>query len=189
MKTIKRIFSFVPPFVLWLMLCVLVWGFVFTRITDAAPADKLLICVDTQAPGGTQLASYLEERLPDTLRMVQVRPFTYAMFDGDALRGADLFIVKASHAEAYREWFSPLPESLRSEENILSLDGVPLGILSYDAAAGKGVAGPYIQYAVPGEEAEDYYLFFGGTSLHNAEMENAVDDLAADAARLLLAME
>ena len=189
MKAIKRIFSFVPPFALWLMLCVLVWGFVFLRITDAPRENKLVICIDADVPGDTALAVYLEERLPKEVRMVQARPFTYAMFDSDALRQADLFIVKASHIADYRDWFAPLPESLRETTGALTVDGAALGLPAYEAETGQGVAAQYVRYASPGEEAEDYYLVFGASSLHNAEREQASDDWAKDAALLLVAMQ
>ena len=189
MKTLKRILSFVPPFVLWAMLCVLVWGFVFTRVTDTDPKNKIVLCVDAEVPGDTALASVLEEELAGRVRMAQVRPFTYAMFDGETLTRADLFIVRASNAETYREWFAPLPAAFQEEEALLLLDGRPAGIRAYDAAEGRGITTEYIRYLVPGAAQEDYYLFFGAESLHNAELPAAVDDLAAEAARLLLKMQ
>lgn len=189
MKKLKRILSMVPPLALWAMLCVLVWGFVFIQITDTAAENKLVLCIDTEVPGDTALASVLEEELGDRLKMVQVKPFTYAMFDGETLTKADLFIVRCSHMEAYRDWFAPLPEMFREEASLYTLAGVPLGVRAYDAKEGRGITTEYIKYLVPGEPQEDYYLVFGAASRHNGEMENAADDLAADAARLLLKMQ
>lgn len=187
MKIIKRVLALIPPLTLWLMLCALVWGFVFTRITDARPEDKLAIYVDAETPGGTALAVALEDALGGQVRLVQVRPFSYAMFYGEALRSADLYIVRASDIETYRDWFAPLPGAL-AEDASLTADGVPLGIQVYDAETRQGIAEAYITYQKPGEAQEDCYLVFGASSRHNPDSDGAVDGLAVEAARLLLAM-
>ena len=38
MSNVKRFLGAVPLLVLWLLVSIFVWGFVFTRITDAPPA-------------------------------------------------------------------------------------------------------------------------------------------------------
>ena len=48
MGKIRKFFSLVPVLILWLMLSVLVWGFVFTRITDTDPAHKITLFVDSE---------------------------------------------------------------------------------------------------------------------------------------------
>ena len=162
MKTIKRLLALVPAFAVWLIACVLLWGFVFTRITDAPAEQKIVICVDAPVENATGLAVELENRLGGRIRMVQVRPFTYAMFDGDALRKADLFIVPASHVETYREWFTKDPP----------------GIPAYDAQTGQGIAVRHIQYALPDAENENYYLFLGAASCHNGEKDTLAQETA-----------
>ena len=115
MRYIKKAFTLIPLLILWLMFSIFLWGFVFNLITDAPPREKITLCVDAETPGATELAVLLEEKLNGQVRMVKVRSFDYAMFDSGALTGADLFIVPASHAEIYQEWFLPMPEELRGQ--------------------------------------------------------------------------
>ncbi len=188
MKKIKRFAALIPALVLWLMFSVLLWGFVFTRITDTSPRCKLTLCVDAQVPGDTELALRLEENAGEGIRMVKVRPFSYAMFDGAELTGADLFIVPASHVETYRAWFRPLPEEFWNEKDLMILDGTPLGVQIFWAETGRGAAQDCISYRNEDGGAEDFYLLFGAESLHVAGNENAVDSEALSAARLLMDM-
>ena len=172
--------------ILWLMLSVLVWGFVFTRITDTDPAHKITLFADSEVTDATGLAVKLEENLSGNIRMVKVHPFNYAMLDGSPLRAADLFIIRADHMETYREWLAPLPQDMRGSEAEFILDGEPWGILAYDGKSQPGIASSYINYLPPGEPEENYYLCFGNQSVHRADQPNAVDNAAADAAKLLL---
>ena len=124
MDKIRRITRWIPPMVLIFMASVLLWGFVFTRITDTAPEKKLVLCVDAPVPEATALAVKLEETKGSGIRMIQVRPFTYAMLDSTILRTADAYIVKASNLEAYRAWFAPLPATMADaagEEGLISV--------------------------------------------------------------------
>jgi len=184
MKTIRRLLSIVPLLVLWLMLSIFLWGFVFNLITDTGRENKLTLCVNAEAPGATQLAVALEEGLEGSVRMVKVRPFSYAMFDERTLTEADLYLVPASHVETYGDWFRPLPEEAVGEGEILYRDGTPYGIRAYDAKANRGAAADWISYETP--EREDFYLLFGQKSLHIPGNENAVDGAALTAAELLL---
>ena len=185
MKTVKRVLSLVPLLLLWLVLCVLVWGTVFTRITDTAPENKIVLWVNAPVPRATELAVKLEESLSGRIGMVQVRPFSYNMMGESAMKDGDLYIVRASDVETYLDWFAPLPAALL-EECTLSREGVPLGITAYSADDGFGIAEGYIEYEAPAENAQNYYLFIGKSSLHNPDAENAADGLSVDAARLLL---
>ena len=186
MKTFRKVISLIPLLVLWLMFSIILWGFVFNLITDVPPQQKIALYADAETPGATRLAVMLEEELHGKVRMVKVRPFDYAMFDTGALTAADLYIVPASHAETYLEWFAPVPLDLRGESGLLTFDGVPYGIPAYDADTGKGIAADCIRYVSTEGEKEDYYLFFGKGSLHLPENENAVDGAAIEAARRLL---
>lgn len=186
MNKVRRFFSLVPALILWFMLSVLVWGFVFTRITDTDPAHKITLFVDCEVTDATGLAVKLEEKLDGNIRMVKVHPFTYAMLDGGQLKAADLFIIRTDHMETYREWLTPLPEEMRGYADECVLDGEPWGVLAYDSQAQTGIASNYIHYLPPGEPEDDYYLCFGNQSVHSTAQPNAVDNAAADAAKLLL---
>lgn len=186
MNKVRRFFSLVPALVLWLMLSVLVWGFVFTRITDTDPAHKITLFVDSEVTDATALAVKLEENLHGNIRMVKVHPFNYAMLDGSPLRAADLFIIRADHMETYRDWLLPLPEPLRGTEAEYINGGVSWGLLAYNAETKSGIAADCINYQPLGEPAEDYYLCFGNQSRHIRTQMDAVDNAAADAAAILM---
>ena len=162
-RAFRRGFSILfPAFVLWTMMVIVLGGFVYNQITDTAPKNKIVLYADLDHFSGAEaLAIELEKAKPDAIRMVQVHPFSYALFGSDALRGADLFIVPASHVETYRDWFAPLPEVFRDEKNVLLLDGVPCGLKVYDPSGEPNAAGSWIPYP-----EEPCYLFFGAASPH-----------------------
>ena len=189
MRKIRKVFSLLPALVAWFMFSVLVWGFVFTRITDTSPARKITLFVDAQVPGATALAVRLEEHLGGNVKMVKVHPFTYAMLDGEQLKAADLFIIRADHMETYGDWLTPLPEETRGIGPEYLRDGAAWGILAYDSEKKTGAAADCVNYLPPGEPECDYYLCFGNQSTHIQTQANAVDNAAVDAAKLLLTMQ
>ncbi len=184
MKTLKKLWHLVPAMLLWLMLSVFFWGWIFTFLTDAPAANKLTLFVDAPVTDATGLAVRLEDGLlNDSVRMVKVHPFSYAMLDGEPLRTSDVYIVRASNVEEYRDWFAPLPEgfadAMRSApEDVLLLEGVPVGVRVRRGGEDGGVAAGYIDYREPGLPEEDFYLMFGKASLHLPGNEAAVDGLA-----------
>ncbi len=182
MRTIKKILSLVPLLILWAMLSIFLWGFVFSHITDTDAAHKITLCVDGEAPRATDLAVLMEEKLEGAVRMVKVRPFSYAMFDAKTLTEADLFLVPASHIEEYMDWFAPLPPEFTEKEGAWMLDGVPYGYNAEQAAS------DYIAYDTTEANGKDY-LLFGKKSVHLNGNENAVDNLAAKAAEILLSIQ
>ena len=175
MSVLKRILARLPAYVVWLMLSVALWGWIFTRITDTAPEHKLVVFVDAYDVQDTALAVRLEEGKPDGIRMVQVHPFSYALFETEALLSADLYIVKESDAARYAEAFLPLTETA---SEVWSLDGTCYGLLAYDAETGQGAATDLIAYWVEGAPKENYYLFFGAKSLHTGQLDDAAYRLA-----------
>lgn len=192
MKHLKRFFDLVPALILWLMLSVFLWGWIFTFLTDTKPENKLSLFVDAAVTDGTGLAVRLEEALlDDRIRMVKVHPFTYAMLDSEPLRHADVYLVRASHIEEYRDWFAPLPESFADamqveDDSIYVLEDAEYGIRIWNAAESTGIAQHYIDYHDPALPDEDYYLFFGRESLHLTGNENGLDDKAVQLAEELL---
>ena len=188
MRSVRKFFSLVPALILWLMLSVLVWGFVFTRITDTDPAHKLTLFIDCQVPGDVALAVQLEEGLGGNIRMVKVHPFSYAMLDGEQLKNADLYIIREDDLDTYREWLTPLPDDIQDKEKVYRAEGQAWGVLIYDAETKTGTAQDDIQYETPGMDSVNYYLCFGSASRHLAANENAADNAAVDAARLLLSL-
>ena len=165
MKKRSKIWSLLPALLLWVIFSVLVWGSVFVRITDAPRENKITLYADAKMPLDTALSVALEEVRAAGIRMVQARPFSYAMFDGGPLETADLLILPASHADTYRDWLGPLPEEMAALGECLLRDGAPWGLKVYDVQTHAGAAAAYIEYEAV-ETPEDYYLFFGVNSLH-----------------------
>ena len=161
-KTFRRAAGrFFLPAVLWAMMAVLLTGFVFNQITDTAPANKIVLYADCEVENAPELAERLEKELGGAVRMVKIHPFSYAMFDSDRLKQADLFIVPDSRKGEYAEWFAPGE-----------------GVTACDPAAGQAIVPRTFLY----DPEESYQLYLGGRSVH------LEDGLARRAADLLLAM-
>ena len=195
MKKVKQLWNLLPAMILWLMLSAFFWGWIFTFLTDTEPENKLTLFVDAAVTDGTGLAVKLEESLlSDTIRMVKVHPFSYAMLDGEQLRCSDAFIVRASHVEEYREWFAPLPSEFAAcadpaDASVLLLpDGAPCGLRVYEAATGEGIAAEYISYHDPALPDEDFYLIFGKASVHLTANGGGLDDEAVRLAEAFLSL-
>jgi len=187
MKTVKKIMNLVPLMLFWLMMSVFVWSWIFTFLTDAPRAEKIVLYVECAVPGDTFIAAKLEETPSPSIRMAQVRPFSYSMMSSQGIRNADLYIVSESGMKEYFEWLLPLPENAASLCETHSLNGIPYGIKVYDALTQSGILSNQIAYDT--EKAENYYLAFGKQSLHIAGNENAVSDEAVSYAARLFEIE
>ena len=185
-RVLKKIGGQILVILTFLTLSGLLWGWLFSLKTDTAADKKITVYIDCAAVRDTELAARLEEALPDGIRMVQVHPFSYALFDTAAFTGADLFIVPESAAESYRDSFAALAVSYTG---VLTLENGAVGVKIFDAASGKGGAQEYVTYVTAEGQTEDFYLFYGASSLHFAGNEGALDNAAAGIAKLLLAME
>lgn len=181
-RWIRRLAALLPWFILWAFCFVLFGGFVMNQITDAPAAQKLTIYVDGEVRDAVHLAEKLEESLKGSIRMVKVHPFSYALFGTDALKSADLYLVPASDAETYADWFAPLPDRWQNHPDAWRRDGTAYG-LPLQNGDGHRPLSAYLP-----ESQETWYLFFGARSPHLAENPGAVDNLAVTAAELLPAM-
>lgn len=144
-KVLRALGRFILPALLWAALAMIFTGFVFNQITDAAPADKIVIYADCELQNAPELAEKLEQALDGSVRMVKIHPFTYAMFDSVRLKQADLYIIPDSHLADYRDWLS-------AEE------GIPVS----DPASGFAAAGDYFLY----EPGGLYRIYTGRSSVH-----------------------
>lgn len=147
MRVLKNIFAQLHSFVLWLMASALIWGWIFTLVTDTVPAKKVTIYCRVPAVADVDLAAALETSMPEGLRMIKVHSFDYVMLDTASFDRGDIFIIPASDDADY-------------VQDLLPLEGDG-GTKVYDAAAGAGAATTYIQYG-----DEDYYMFLGSGSVH-----------------------
>ena len=186
-KTINRFTACLVLMLVWLMLCTLVWGWIFTRITDASAGQKIVLFVDGSVPRATDLAVELEAEAWPGIRMVKVMPFSYAMMGEREILAADLYIVPESRVEKYAAWFRPLPREMTDGAwTLLEWEGQPFGIRVYDAENRRGAADAYIAYRKDMDPEEDYYLFFGRASVHAEGNEGAADGASCAYARRLL---
>lgn len=167
LKTVFRAMGrFFLPATVIVMMSILLTGFVFIRITDTDPENKLVIYADCEVQNAPELAEKMEKALNGAVRMVKIHPFSYAMFDSVQLKQADLFLVPDSHREEYREWFA--------QEN---------GLLIRDPVSGSAAAEKYFLYIREGSQPEPYRLYIGGSSVH------LEDGLARKAAEILLSID
>ena len=166
---LNRILTRLPVYLIWAMLSVVLWGYIFTFLTDAPPENKLSLWIDADIPDEAELAALLEEDgLPDGIRMVKVHSFSYAMFDESELLSADLYIVKASEVEDWQDSFRPLPEGFPGDSVSNDIEGIE-GIRVYSASDNRSFFDDLIPYTAPGEEREDFLLFFGANSPHEGD--------------------
>lgn len=170
MNVLKNILSQWYRYVLWALISVFFWGWIFTLLTDARPADKLVLCVDRPELRDEALADALSADRPEGIKLIAVHSFDYYIFDTEELRVADLYVVGGNEAEKYIESFRPLAETgLAVQGETWSLEGVAYGLKVYDAESGAGAAASFISYAGEGETPQDYYLFFGTESAHKED--------------------
>ena len=183
----RRVLSLLPMLIVWAMLSLLLWCWVFSWAMDAPPAQKITLFVNGAVTHGEQLAATLEEALPAGLRLVQVRPFSYAMMDGGPLRAADLYILPESDLDTWLDWFAPLPSDFGLPADRLILrNGIPVGLPVYSEDTCLSVAGSCIAYTDSFLPAGPWVLCFGNQSLHVPGNPAALDDAAlAIAAKLL----
>lgn len=147
MRILKNIFSQLHSFVLWLLVSVMLWGWIFTLLTNTTADKKVTVYCHVPAVQDTALAVALEETMPEGLRMIKVHSFDYVMFDTESINQGDIFILPASEIGLYAESLAPVADGQ--------------GVKVYDADTGSGIATDYIQYA-----NEDFYLFLGVDSAH-----------------------
>ncbi len=163
MRVLKNILSQLHSFILWALASILLWAWVFGLATDTSYGKKVMIFCHVPAIQDVELTMDLEEDLPEGIKMVQVHPFDYVMFDTVSITRADILIIPAID----------VPEM---GDEIVPLEG-ETGIQVYDPDTGEGVLLDYITY---GDEA--YYLYLGAGSAH------LKDGIAAEIARKLLDM-
>ena len=161
-KTRRNAGRFFPGAVIWIMLAILLTGFVFARITDTDPSRKITVFADCKIRDAADLAEKLEKGMEGSVRMVKVHPFSYAMLDSAQIKNADLYIVPDSKKEEFAEWF-------REEYAVVA-----------DPGNADAVCGEYFLYE---EGASVYRLYIGAASPH------LEDGLARKAAELLISME
>ena len=144
MRALKNILSHLHIFALWAVLSAILWGWIFTLVTDTSPHKKVTVYCHVPELQDKSLAIALEENMPEGLKMIKVHSFDYFMLNTQSIDKGDVYIIPASETEQFAE-------DLATAE----------GIRVYDSATGTGIATEYITYG-----DEDYYLFLGAASVH-----------------------
>lgn len=181
MRVLRQIFSKFYLYVLWAFFAFLVCGLLFARLGDTDAAHKVTLFADVPSMRDTELAAELEKDKPEGIRMILVHPFSYAMFDSEALLGADLYIIPESHVEEYAGSFRSIAGAPFDAAGGYFRDGELWGVRAWDAAAGEGIAADYIVYP-----NEDCWLFFNAESQHLRSLSGTGDDAALAVAQRLL---
>ena len=183
MRTLRRIFSRFHLYVMWFFVAFLTVGLLFSRLNDTDEARKVVLYADVPSLRDVELAAALEGEMPEGIRMIQVHPFSYAMFDSDSLLRADLYIIPQTLVEDYADGFRAIPDGLFDAEGGYRRGGELWGLKVWDAASRRGIATDYISYP-----DEDCWLFFNKDSLHVLSLGGTGDDAAVETARALLNM-
>ena len=167
-------------YLLWLTVSFFFWAWIFTLITDAPAAKKLVLYADCPAMERQALDDALEADMPDSVRFVEARVFSDEMFQPSNLARGDLFIIAESDMEQYLNTFSftSLDPTAFPGLPVYAFEGQTIGVCVYDEGADLHSGSDYLAY-LPGET---YYLFF------NAESAHLSDGAARQAARTFLAL-
>ncbi len=164
MNGIKRFFSQLPAYVLWLLFSVMFWSWIVTLRTDTTADKKVTLFLDVPAVEDAALSGALEQSLPAGLKMVKAHSFSYVLFQQDALRAADLYVLPASEMEEFCPDLLPL-EGFAAADG-WTKDGALYGLRCHRAAGGDAA---FVTYTAPDRTPEDHYICVAKDSLHIAD--------------------
>lgn len=105
MRVIRNIITRSYLYLLWLIVSIMLWGQVYSVITDTTPDKKISVYIESPSVMSTEMSAELEKNLPEGMKFVKVRPFTYAMFYDETLFNADIYIVPDSEADELSDSF------------------------------------------------------------------------------------
>ncbi|MBR3382257.1 MAG: hypothetical protein IKG85_04385 [Clostridia bacterium] len=184
MRAIKWFFANFHRYLLWLLCSVILWGFVFTLITDAPKARKVVIYADTPSLMDAELADELGKDLPEGIRLIKVHPFSYAAFDTGAPAEADIYVLSREQAEMNAEFLSAVPVK---DPHDPECEGRVIGWLIHSDPAGYSAADSFFGYYAQGETVSlDYVVCFNKNSVHIRSFTGTGDDAAVEIAERLL---
>ena len=199
LRVLKKILSNIHRYILWALLSIVIWSFVFTRITDTAPEKKVTVFAHTPELAAEELSIELEKALPEGIKMIKVHSFGYSAFGSADIEGADIFIMPEREVEKNLEQLLPVPVGLLEGVSgaVYESGGQVYGFLIYDGASKEGRAKGFIGYEPiemvydeNGEphdvffDGDSYYLCFGAGSVHMGG--NAEDNAALSVAGRLI---
>ena len=108
----KEILKNLHRYVVWALVSVVFWAWIFTRITDAPAARKVLLYADLPDLDRKALSAALETDMPETIRFVEARAFMDKYFSSSNVAKGDVYIVPEANAELYLPSFTSLDPAL-----------------------------------------------------------------------------
>ena len=165
---IKRFLNLVPALLGWAALMLVLWGFIFLRLDDAPPENRLVIYAECDVSGARDLMVQLEdawaahgdESAFAGTQIRKIKLYTTSFFSvlSDPLKDGDLFIVSEEALRELGDKIAPLPTGRFEEMETLE----NRGILFYDASRDVRRGEKHFLY----NEDRRYYLCFSADSLH-----------------------
>lgn len=180
----KGILKNLHRYVVWALVSVMFWAWIFTRITDAPAARKVLLYADLPDLDRPALSAALEADVPETIRFVEARAFMDEYFTSANVAKGDVYIVPEANAALYLPSFTPIDPTLFPDLPRYESEGKTYGLCVYDEAAGIRVGAGYVLY----EPGARYFLFFNRDSLHLGDMNGSADDAAVRVATTFLTL-
>lgn len=173
-------FDLVPALLGWAALMLVLWGFVFLRLDDAKPENKLVIYAACDVTDARELMIKLEDlsgtgtddSLFGSAPIRKIKLYTTSFFSAlsDPLKDGDIFIVSEEMLSDLGEAFAALPPGENDDKDKTEVKG----ILFFDAAKGERRLEKYFLF----DESKRYYLCFSAKSLHAGDRDTAAFTLA-----------
>ena len=172
--------NMIPDMLGWAALMLLLWGFVFLRLDDAAPAHKLVIYADCEVADPRGLMADLEDSFAEAadeegsgstdIRKIKLYSGSYISMGASPLEESDLFILSEAHLSELKERLLVLPEG-RFEEDRYTEDCTSLLLGEGDS---KMPLGSHLLY----DAEQRYYLCFSKESMHAGPADESAFALA-----------
>ena len=145
-------------YVFWGILACMLVMFLFNLVTDTTKEKKVTVFIDSDPVNETALESYLNEGLPEGIKMTKVHSFSYNAFGMNTVGADDIYIVQEADIDRFIDGFAPLYEfwPKRSVDVIWDKEGTAYGLKINDPDGSLTGMDP----------SGSYYIFFGKDCVH-----------------------
>ena len=173
-------------YIIWFLVSVLIWTWIFGRITDADAENKVVLYADAESVDSGTLETLAAELLPGGIKFFKARTLSYAVFDETELAAADMYILTEDTLGDYMPSLLPLTAyaAVHPEQLYYTVDGVPYGICVFDPGSELSAGGEYITYG-----SKRAWLFFNSASLHAGDLNSSADNAAIIIAEAFFGIE
>ena len=178
-STLRWFLRMIPALLAWTAFMLILWGFVYLRLTDTLAEQKLVLYIDGQVLNARDMMLELESKTVENaskesvfgqdadIRMIKIRPLTYNILGYSAENEADLFIVAEPDMEKLLDWFLPLPEELSALGSCYLKDGTAYGV---EIDISRYLENAYVNQSAP----ETNYLCLCKNTVHAGDVDTAV---------------